>query len=444
MLDLIRDAPVGQMIRLITRNRLLQYPEEQPDFKCPAYYADPSAPLQDASDSRHSLSLTHRTADDGYIDPEKELENGVRGQDLVALHLTRTITDASQLTLERPPTNKSHASHTASRIALERSATQADLEQAFEDAIQEQVSKPVIPEKLEDGTILVDWYRTDDPANPQNWSAVKKGVVTGLICLFTTAVYIGAAIYAPSEPGVMEQFGVSATAASLGLALYICAYGVGPLIFSPISEIPSIGRNPPYILTFALFVILSIPAALVNNFGGLLVLRILQGFFGSPILATGGASLQDMFSLMTVPYILCCWASAAVFGPAVGPIISGFSVPAENWHWSLWEILWLAGPIWILLFLFLPETYSESILLRRAQRLRKLTGNQNLKSQSEINQAQLRFSDIVQQALVRPIKLTVLDPSIAYANLYIALCYGILYSFFEVSVVKSMRSHYQY
>src|SRR5437870_5142703 len=106
------------------------------------------------------------------------------------------------------------------------------------------------------------------------------------------AVYMGSSIYAPSELGIMKQFGVGEQAASLGLSMYVLGYGIGPILFSPLSEIPLIGRNPPYMLTYAIFVILIVPAALVNNFAGLIVLRFLLGFFGSPCLATGGASLQ--------------------------------------------------------------------------------------------------------------------------------------------------------
>ena len=61
-----------------------------------------------------------------------------------------------------------------------------------------------------------------------------------------------------------------------------------------VGEIPAFGRNIPYIVTFAIFVILCVPTALVNNIGGLLFLRFLQGFFGSPCLANGGATMQDM------------------------------------------------------------------------------------------------------------------------------------------------------
>lgn len=71
------------------------------------------------------------------------------------------------------------------------------------------------------------------------------------------------------------------------------------MLFSPLSEIPIVGRNIPYLITFGLFVILCVPTALVNNFAGLLVLRFLQGFFGSPALATGGASMQDVVLSLT-------------------------------------------------------------------------------------------------------------------------------------------------
>ena len=70
--------------------------------------------------------------------------------------------------------------------------------------------------------------------------------------------------------------------------------GLGPLLWAPMSELPAFGRNIPYVVTFAIYVILAVPTALVDNVGGLLFLRFLQGFFGSPCLANGGASMQDM------------------------------------------------------------------------------------------------------------------------------------------------------
>lgn len=442
MADIIRDAPLGQVIRYFTRNKYLQYPEEKPGWKCPRDYAPPDQAKSVLSDA------TSPSSADGFPTPATEdtidLEKAelwreetaaqrAESETRVALEQIETGSDLEKAELEPTPSGRSQLSKISTRGALKQSHTQADLERAFSVAtLAKEKQRPIAPEKLEDGTILVDWYTTDDPDQPQNWSFGKKMLASTQIYCYTLSVYMGSAIYSPSIGGVSEAFGVSVTTASLGLALYVFAYGIGPLLWSPLSEIPAIGRNPPYVVTFAIFVLLSVGAALVDNLAGLLVLRFLQGFFGSPCLATGGASLQDMYSIIHLPYVMCLWALSATCGPALGPIISGFSVTAENWHWSLWEIVWLAGPIWLIMFMFLPETSPSNILLRRAQRLRRMTGDSNLKSQSEIDQKNMKFKDVAVEALYRPMQLMFMDPSIAFTAVYIALVYAIFYSFFEV------------
>lgn len=149
-----------------------------------------------------------------------------------------------------------------------------------------------------------------------------------------------------------------------------------------------------------------------------------------------------MYSLIKLPYVLGLWALSATCGPALGPIVSGFSVSAKTWRWSLWEMLWLAGPIFILMLLFLPETFQANILLRRAKRLRKLTGNDNYRSQSELDQAELNARQVVFEALVRPIQLMVLDPAIGFTAAYVALCYGIYYSFFEAFPIVYIEGYH--
>lgn len=431
MSALIRDAPFGQIVRYITNNRVFRYPEEEPDFQIPAAYTLHTTEAK-RLDSQTSSTLSSEpeglaVEEVVYPDPATVLEKidtQSEDENISALEKLQTIR-----TLH---TARTQISRVGTRTALSKSVSRADLEQQFSLAsVERGPSRPIVPETREDGTILVDWYTTDDPENPQNWLFGKKLIVLLQILMYTMGVYMGSAIYSPSIPGVMERFGVEIGAASLGLSMYVLAYGIGPLLFSPLSEIPIIGRNPPYIVSYAIFVILLIPTALVDNFNTLIALRFLQGFFGSPCLATGGATLQDVYSLLQLPYVLSLWAFAATCGPALGPIISGFSVTAKGWRWSLWEMLWLNGPIFLSLFFFLPETSSSNILLRRAHRLRKLTHNPALKSQSEIDQASLTPSAIATEALWRPFELMLLDPSIAFTAAYTAIIYGIFYSFFE-------------
>jgi DHA1 family multidrug resistance protein-like MFS transporter len=118
--------------------------------------------------------------------------------------------------------------------------------------------------------------------------------------------------------------------------------------------------------------------------------------------------------------------------PALGPIVAGFSVPAKNWHWSLWEQLWLSAPVFLLLFFLLPETSSDNILLRRAARLRRTNSGVNFRSQSEIDQKHLSAKEMAFDALIKPWEMNIRDPAILFTTLYVSLCYAIFYSFFEV------------
>lgn len=262
--DMFRDAPLGQLIRYVTRNRVLLYPEEKPDFECPSSYnhGDPLERKIEDANAQDQANNMGAGAEPVYPDPETRLEEVEEPQanDHAgipnALERIETEKDdgegrrassSSEADSKgkyegiRPASAQRTLSRVGSRIALSQSRTRADLEQAFTMASMERgPSVAIVPTRLDDGTILVDWYTTDDPANPQNWSFGKKMGASTVIYLYTMAVYMGSAIYAPSEGGVMQQFGINQELAAMGLSMYVLAYGLGPMLWSPLSEIPVI------------------------------------------------------------------------------------------------------------------------------------------------------------------------------------------------------------
>jgi len=279
--------------------------------------------------------------------------------------------------------------------------------------------------------------------NPQNWSTAKKFFVTFEICLLTTSVYVGSSIYTAGEQNIEAIFGVGQVPATLGLTLFVAGYGLGPMLWSPMSEIPQIGRNPVYIGTLAIFVILQVPTALATNFGMLMAFRFLTGFFGSPVLATGGASIADIYMPKKRAYAMGIWGVSAVCGPTLGPLIGGFAVQfgptgggiTAPWTWPIWELMWLSAFCLVFLCFFLPETSANNILVRRTRRLRKITGDDKLMCEPELIAQQMSGKQIVMMALVRPITLNFTEPMVFLLNLYIALIYGLLYIWFESFVV---------
>ncbi|KAH7079142.1 multidrug resistance protein-like protein [Paraphoma chrysanthemicola] len=280
-------------------------------------------------------------------------------------------------------------------------------------------------------TSLVDWSGPEDPSNPQNWPFSQKVLITVLISFYTFAVYVGSSIYTSSQESVQEIFHRTHIEGSLGLALYVLGYGVGCLLFSPLSEIPAIGRNPPYAISGFLFVILCIPTALVNNYEGLMVLRFLLGFMASPCLATAGASLTDIWKPPHVPFAIALWAAVATLGPALGPTLSSYAVRDLGWRFSSWELMIIAGPVYLLMILFMPETSGPTILYYKAKRLREETGNHNLMSDSERKQKNIKVGTLLFDALIKPWEINAFDPAILFTTVYMGLIYGIYYSFFE-------------
>lgn len=123
-------------------------------------------------------------------------------------------------------------------------------------------------------------------------------------------------------------------------------------------------------------------------------------------------------------------AIGAVCGPVLAPVIAGWAAQNVSWRLPLYLFVALSGLGLVVTLFFLPETLPANILYRRAQRLRKLTGDQRLRSQGEINQSALSASHIIAHDLYMPIRIS-LEPIVLYSSVLLGLIYAIFYCAFE-------------
>lgn len=278
---------------------------------------------------------------------------------------------------------------------------------------------------------LVDWNGPDDPENPINWKRFKKVVMVMQIMFLTTVTYMGSSIYTPGQQEIQDQFHVGHVVATLNLSLFVLGYGLGPVVFSPMSEQAKFGRMYIYIVTLTLFVILQIPAALTKNIGGLIVTRFITGILCSPSISTGGASLGDFVPPQRMPYYIGFWAMGAVAAPALAPILGAAMVVAKNWQYTFWLLMALCG-FALLIFLFLfSETLPKNILHRRAQRVRRETGDNRYYTIGEREEENQKTGELIKELLYRPFALIFSEPGILAFDLYIGLVYAAFYLFFE-------------
>ncbi|KAI9494083.1 major facilitator superfamily domain-containing protein [Zychaea mexicana] len=258
-----------------------------------------------------------------------------------------------------------------------------------------------------------DEWEADDPANPYNWSKLYRWVHTLIVSSLVISVAFGSSVISGDQGGVMSEFNVSSTVTALQVSLMVCGFGVGPILWSPLSE--TIGRKPVYIIAIGIYVIFNIPCALAPNIGTILVCRFIAGFFASVVLTLAGGSISDIFKAEERGAAIAYFAAAPYAGPVLGPIVGGWVfVGTQSWRWIYWVNMIFSGVMWIVIC-FLPETYGPVLLRRRRG--------------GTLSEA-LRKNFDLQTTLVRPFTLLLTEPILFLMSLYIAIIYALLYGFF--------------
>lgn len=86
-------------------------------------------------------------------------------------------------------------------------------------------------------TVLVDFDGSDDPYLPMNWAFRKKVLTTFLYGCTTCWITFASAVYSTALGQVSEDFQVSSEVAASGVSLIVFGFGLGPLIWAPLSEV---------------------------------------------------------------------------------------------------------------------------------------------------------------------------------------------------------------
>ncbi|KIK50280.1 hypothetical protein GYMLUDRAFT_51297 [Collybiopsis luxurians FD-317 M1] len=277
-----------------------------------------------------------------------------------------------------------------------------------------------------------------DVENPQNWSTLKRWYLTllgGMLVLNATF-----ASSAPSgiEQAFIEQFGLSEEVAVLTISLFVAGYCVGPLLWGPLSE--EFGRKPIFIGTFFVYTMFQVGMALAKNTASILVFRFLGGTFAAAPLSNSGALISDIWDAKSRGKALAIFTVAPFAGPALGPTVGGFIyVSGASWRWLFWVLTIFAGVCWVLIVLTLPETYAPIILVKKARRMRKETGDSNYYAPKELDKKTL--GQQVEHVLARPFRMLFEEPMLLAATVYMSFVYGCLYLLFEAYPVVFTQGH---
>ena len=254
----------------------------------------------------------------------------------------------------------------------------------------------------------------ENPQDPRNWTKWKKNSFLLIISAAAFLADFGSSTGSITLLPQSMEWHLPLTTINHALVGSQFMIGAGGLVVVTLSAY--FGRLPVLFYFLSLSVATAVWCAAATTFDSFMTARILNGFFSSVAQGGGLMWISDLFITIEQPRKINFWSSFIIIAPFTGPLVSAFIVNRTTWPWVFWLLTMLSAVCWILVVLFVDETFfiraapPRTNLYSRSSRLLRLLGVEQYK--------QNLIGNSFKQALMRPAvaitKLPILLSSVYY------------------------------
>lgn len=342
--------------------------------------------------------------------------------------------EAGQLNKFRTATDE--MSEVESNIELQRRVTRQTL--GYDDLVKTATSsskpmppmgngRPFPPHPGSRDPYVVQFDGPDDPDHPKNYTLWRKLTYTAAVAMSALSVSMGSAMFAEATEELMVIYHIGTSVAALGTSLFVFGFAAGPVIYGPLSEL--FGRKIIMVPSCLGYTCFSFAVATAKDLQTIMICRFFAGFIGAAPLVVAPAVMADMFTARTRGTAITIFAMVLFGGPMLAPILGGFTVKnsALGWRWTSYFCGIIGAFALVLNAFVLQETHHPIILKRRAEELRRRTGNWGIYAPHE--EITLDIKEICEKNIMRPLVMLFTEPIIFLISLYNAFIYGMLYLF---------------
>lgn len=154
--------------------------------------------------------------------------------------------------------------------------------------------------------------------------------------------------------GAIEQaLAAPAGSALMALSAFVAAFGLGQLLFGPLSD--RIGRCPVLIGGLVLYVLATFSMLLVNDIGQFIAARVLQGLGACAALVLARTVVRDVWQAEAGP-ALALTMIGMLYAIVVAPMIGGLLIKLLGWHAPIVVALIIGSVVLVLAVLFFRES----------------------------------------------------------------------------------------
>ncbi|MBU8811519.1 multidrug effflux MFS transporter [Mycolicibacterium goodii] len=165
-------------------------------------------------------------------------------------------------------------------------------------------------------------------------------------------------MYLPALPKIGEELSVSSSVAQLTLTGTLAGLALGQLVVGSLSD--SLGRRRPLLAGIVLHMAASVLCFLAPNIAVLGIARGLQGMGASAAAVVAIAVVGDLYSGNTAATVMSRLMLVLGVAPVLAPSLGAAVLLKGSWHWVFVALVILAGLLFVMAALALPETLPPS------------------------------------------------------------------------------------
>jgi len=174
-----------------------------------------------------------------------------------------------------------------------------------------------------------------------------------LLVALTALGEVSTQLIIPGLGAIEQALAAPAGSALMALSAFVAAFGLGQLLFGPLSD--RIGRRPVLIGGLVLYVLATLSMLLVHDIHQFIAARVLQGLGACAALVLARTVVRDVWKAEAGP-ALALTMIGMLYAIVVAPMVGGLLIKLFGWHAPILLALAIGSVVLLLALLFFRES----------------------------------------------------------------------------------------
>lgn len=174
-----------------------------------------------------------------------------------------------------------------------------------------------------------------------------------LLVALTALGEVSTQLIIPGLGAIEQALAAPAGSALMALSAFVAAFGLGQLLFGPLSD--RIGRRPVLIGGLVLYVLATLSMLLVHDIHQFIAARVLQGLGACAALVLARTVVRDVWKTEAGP-ALALTMIGMLYAIVVAPMVGGLLIKLFGWHAPIVLALAIGSVVLLLALLFFRES----------------------------------------------------------------------------------------